>query len=40
MYFSLHDIVEFDEVNLASFYLEDDAQLWFQMLEMELIYIT
>ncbi|EXB30998.1 hypothetical protein L484_016859 [Morus notabilis] len=38
-YFSLHEIVESDKVTLASFYLESDAQLWFQILE-ELVYVT
>ncbi|KAI9194751.1 hypothetical protein LWI28_008909 [Acer negundo] len=39
-YFSLHEIVEFDKVSLASFYLEGDSQLWFQMLEQEQLYVT
>ncbi|GMN58129.1 hypothetical protein TIFTF001_027216 [Ficus carica] len=39
-YFSLHDIRESDKVTLASFYLKGDAQLWFQMLEGELTYVT
>ncbi|KAI9169737.1 hypothetical protein LWI28_016981 [Acer negundo] len=39
-YFSLHEIVESDKVSLASFYLEGDSQLWFQMLEQEQLYVT
>lgn len=39
-YFSLYEIRESDKVSLASFYLEGDAQLWFQMLEQEMIYVT
>ena len=39
-YFTLHDIAESDKVTLASFYLDGDAGLWFQMLEQELIYVT
>ncbi|KAL5549713.1 hypothetical protein UlMin_004944 [Ulmus minor] len=39
-YFTLHDIAESDKVTLASFYLDGDADLWFQILEHELIYVT
>ena len=39
-YFILHEIVEYDKVTLASFYLEEDALLWFQALEQELLYVT
>ena len=39
-YFSLHEIVEYDKVTLASFYLEGDAQLWFQILKVKLVYVT
>ena len=39
-YFSLHEIAESDKLTLASFYLEGNAQLWFQMLEQEMLYIT
>ena len=37
-YFILHEIVEFDKVTLASFYLEEDSLLWFQT--QELLYVT
>ncbi|KAJ0048459.1 hypothetical protein Pint_15579 [Pistacia integerrima] len=39
-YFALYEINEFDKVNLASFYFESDALLWFQMLEQESLYFT
>lgn len=39
-YFGLHEIWESEKVSIASFYLEEDAQLWFQMLEQEMIYVT
>ncbi|KAL5569831.1 hypothetical protein UlMin_026406 [Ulmus minor] len=39
-YFVLHEIAESDKVTLASFYLDGDADLWFQMLEQELLYVT
>ncbi|KAK0587236.1 hypothetical protein LWI29_019561 [Acer saccharum] len=32
--------VESDKVSLASYYLEGDSQLWFQMLEQEQLYVT
>ena len=32
-YFLLHDIAKLNKVALSSFYLEGDAQLWFQTLE-------
>ncbi|KAL5581131.1 hypothetical protein UlMin_013573 [Ulmus minor] len=32
-YFTRHEITDFDKVLLASFHLEGDAQLWFQILE-------
>ena len=33
-------IVEADKVTLASFYLAGDAQLWYYMVENELLYVT
>ena len=39
-YFALHEINESNKVNLASFYFESDALLWFQMLEQESLYVT
>ncbi|KAH7516502.1 hypothetical protein FEM48_Zijuj10G0141800 [Ziziphus jujuba var. spinosa] len=39
-FFALHEITEANKVTLASFYLEGDTQLWFQMLEQEIMYVT
>ena len=39
-YFILHEIVKSNKVMLTSFYLEEDALLWFQTLEQELLYVT
>ena len=39
-YFRLYKIVKLYRVTLASFNLEGEAQLWFQMIKQELIYVT
>ncbi|KAK0581463.1 hypothetical protein LWI29_014052 [Acer saccharum] len=39
-YFSMHGIPNSDRVTLAAFHLEGDAQLWFQLLRQEIIYVS
>ena len=39
-FFQLHDILAIDHVALASFYLEGDAHLWYQLLKQEVVAIS
>ncbi|KAK3230531.1 hypothetical protein Dsin_002412 [Dipteronia sinensis] len=39
-YFQIHNIPMSDRVTLASFHLDGDAQLWFQILKQELLYVS
>ncbi|KAI9159660.1 hypothetical protein LWI28_000697 [Acer negundo] len=39
-YFQIHNIPMSDRVTLASFHLDGDAQVWFQLLKQELLYVS
>lgn len=39
-FFEIYETLTIDQVSLASFHLEGDAQLWYQMLKQESVYIS